>query len=140
MDDCVFCKIVQGRLPSRRVYEDDTVVAFHDVNPVGPIHVLIVPRVHLPTMNDLAEDDRILSHMGKAARQIARDLGVDRDGYRFYVNVGQGGGQVVFHLHAHLIAGRSLGMGLIRVAVACAIGSRKLLGLLGIGNSRSDST
>ncbi|MEW6348393.1 MAG: histidine triad nucleotide-binding protein [Thermodesulfobacteriota bacterium] len=136
MDDCVFCKIVQGSLPSRRVYEDETVVAFHDVNPVGPIHVLIVPRTHFPTMNDLAEDDKILSHMGKAARNIARDLGIDRDGYRFYVNVGRGGGQVVFHLHAHLIAGRSLGMALIKIAVGFAIVSRKLLALLGLADRR----
>ncbi len=136
MNDCVFCNIAQGRLPARKVYEDGTVVAFHDVNPVGPIHVLIVPRVHIPTMNDLAENDQILSHMGEAARKIARDLEVDQHGYRFYINVGRGGGQVVFHLHAHLIAGRNFGMALIKVAVALAIVWRKLLGLFGIGRKQ----
>ena len=133
MSDCLFCKIVAGNLPARKLYEDSSVVAFHDVNPVGPIHVLIVPREHVPTLNDIPEDNHILSHMGGVARKIAHDLGIDGDGYRFYVNVGRGGGQMIFHLHAHLIAGRNLGMGLIKAAVGLAILWRKLTGMFGSG-------
>ncbi len=133
MSDCLFCKIVEGNLPARKVYEDSAVVAFHDINPVAPIHVLIVPREHVPTLNDIPEGNHILSHMGAVAGKIARDLGSGGDGYRFYVNVGRGGGQVIFHLHAHLIAGRNPGMGLIKTAVGLAILWKKLTGLFGRG-------
>jgi histidine triad (HIT) family protein len=129
MSECLFCKIVEGSIPARKVYEDPLVVAFRDVNPVGPIHVLIVPREHFPTLNDIPSDNKILSHMGAVARTIAQDLGIDHEGYRFYVNVGRGGGQVIFHLHAHLIAGRNLGMLHIKAAVGFAILWGKLTGL-----------
>ena len=131
MSDCLFCKIVAGHLPAHKVYEDATVVAFHDANPVGPVHVLIVPRDHLPTLNDIPDENHILSHMGGVARKIAQNLGIDGDGYRFYVNVGRGGGQIIFHLHAHLIAGQNLGMRLIKAAVGLAVLWRKVTGLFG---------
>lgn len=130
MTDCVFCKIVEGTLPSRKIYEDELVVAFWDANPAAPIHILIVPRQHIPTLNDLPEDDRLFSHIGRVARKIAADLGVADSGYRFFVNVNRGGGQVVFHLHAHLIAGKDLGTIFFGVAVGFSILWRKLVSLV----------
>ncbi len=102
--DCIFCNIVQGRAPAEKVYEDDMLVAFWDARPVRPIHILIVPRTHIPTLNDIEPDDHILSHIGQAARKIAEQFNVAESGYRLFINVNRGGGQVVFHLHAHLIA------------------------------------
>ena len=131
MTDCVFCKIVDGSLPSRIVYEDDLVVAFHDAHPSAPIHILVVPRKHVPTLNDIQEGNNILSHMGHVARKIAEDMGVDRSGYRFLINVNKGGGQVIFHVHAHLVAGRDLGTMFISTGVFLAIVWRRVAGLFG---------
>lgn len=102
--DCLFCNIIEGRHPSDKVYEDDLTVAFWDINPVRPVHILIVPKEHIPTLNDIVEDNHILAHVGQVARKIAEDFGVDQSGYRLFINVNRGGGQVIFHLHAHLIA------------------------------------
>jgi histidine triad (HIT) family protein len=102
--DCVFCNIVNGELPSDKVYEDDLVVGFWDANPVAAIHILIVPRKHIPTLNDVKPEDHILCHVGQVARIIAENFGVAQTGYRLVINVNRGGGQVIFHLHAHLIA------------------------------------
>ncbi len=129
MSDCVFCKIIEGEIPADKVYEDELVVAFHDANPTSPVHVLIVPRLHVPTFNDIREGDPILTHMGEVARKIAKDLGVAESGYRFFVNVNRGGGQVVFHLHAHIVAGNDLGVILIKGAIGLAILWRRLLRL-----------
>lgn len=107
--DCIFCKIVAGELPSDRVYEDERVVAFWDKNPARPIHILIVPREHIPTLNDVPRDETIISHIAAVAVRIARDFGVDESGYRFFINVNSGGGQVIFHLHAHVIANKPAG-------------------------------
>jgi histidine triad (HIT) family protein len=102
--DCVFCNIVNGRLPADKVYEDDLVVAFWDANPAAAVHILIVPRKHIPTLNDVTPDDHVLCHVGQVASRIAEDFGVAQTGYRIFINVNRGGGQVIFHLHAHLIA------------------------------------
>jgi histidine triad (HIT) family protein len=102
--NCVFCNIVNGELPSDKVYEDDLVVGFWDANPAAAIHILIVPRKHIPTLNDVEPEDHILSHVGQVAKKIAEDFGVAQAGYRLVFNVNRGGGQVIFHLHAHLIA------------------------------------
>jgi histidine triad (HIT) family protein len=102
--DCVFCNIVNGKLPADKVYEDDLVVGFWDANPAAAVHILIVPRNHIPTLNDIKPEDHILSHVGQAARSIAENFGVAQTGYRLFINVNRGGGQVIFHLHAHLIA------------------------------------
>jgi histidine triad (HIT) family protein len=101
---CIFCKIVRGELPADIVYEDELVVGFWDKNPVRPIHILIVPREHIPTLNDISPDNMILSHIGQVAASIADQFGVAQSGYRFFINVNRGGGQVIFHLHAHVIA------------------------------------
>jgi histidine triad (HIT) family protein len=127
MTDCVFCKIVAGTVPSRKIYEDERVVAFWDANPAAPIHILIVPREHIPTLNDLPEGDNLFSHMGGVAKKIAAELGVAESGYRFFVNVNRGGGQVVFHLHAHVVAGKDLGTLFFGVAVMFSIIWRKLV-------------
>jgi histidine triad (HIT) family protein len=126
MNDCVFCNIIEGKIPADKVYEDELVVAFHDAYPASPVHVLIVPRRHVPTFNDIPDEDPILTHMGQVARKIARDLGVAESGYRFFVNVNRGGGQVVFHLHAHIVAGNDFGTLLIKGAIGLAILWRRL--------------
>jgi histidine triad (HIT) family protein len=130
MDDCVFCRIIEGKLPAEKVFENDRIVAFKDANPASPVHVLVVPRKHVPTLNDIPEGDPILSDMAVVARKVARDLGVAESGYRFFVNVNRGGGQVVFHLHAHLIAGSDFGTILIHLGVAFSVVWRKLLRLI----------
>jgi len=127
MADCVFCKIVEGKIPAKIVYQDELVVAFWDANPASPIHILIVPRKHIPTLNDVPEEDPILSHIATVAKKIAADLGVAEIGYRFFINVNKGGGQVVFHLHAHVVSGRDMGTKFIKAAIALAVGWRKLL-------------
>jgi histidine triad (HIT) family protein len=112
MEDCLFCKIADGRIPSKIVYQDQDVVAFADINPQAPHHVLFIPRRHIGSMAELtAEDGEILGKLFTAAAHVARDLGLDSPerGYRFVTNVGPDAGQSVLHLHFHLIGGRKLG-------------------------------
>jgi histidine triad (HIT) family protein len=101
---CIFCKIISGEMPAEKIFEDERVVVFRDANPVAAIHILIAPREHIPTLNDVPEDNNILSHIGQVARRVAESFGVDQAGYRLVINVNRGGGQVIFHLHAHLIS------------------------------------
>jgi histidine triad (HIT) family protein len=130
MDDCIFCKIIAGKLPADIVYQDDRVVAFWDAHPSAPIHILIVPREHIATLNDIPEDSDILSHLGRIAKEIARQQGVDQSGYRFFINVNKGGGQVIFHLHAHIMAGNDIGMSLVMAAVGVSVIWRKFVRLV----------
>jgi histidine triad (HIT) family protein len=123
---CIFCRIIRGELPAKKVYEDNLTVAFWDSNPAAPIHILVVPKNHIPTLNDVSETDMVLSHLGQVARKIARDFGVEESGYRFFVNVGREGGQVIFHLHVHLLAGNDLGVLFVRLAIGAGILWRKL--------------
>jgi len=107
---CVFCKIVKGELPARVVYEDELVMAFHDINPQAPVHVLVIPKEHIPTLNDLEERHReLVGHIFLVIRKIARELGIDQSGYRVLVNCNRDGGQEVYHLHFHLLGGKPLG-------------------------------
>jgi histidine triad (HIT) family protein len=109
MSECVFCKIIDGDIPSATVYEDDRVVAFEDVNPQAPTHVLIVPRSHIATLNDLTPDDgQTVGHMVYVAARIARQRGIRESGYRTVFNVNADAGQAVFHIHLHLLGGRQL--------------------------------
>jgi len=101
---CVFCDIVNEKIPAEIVYQDQSLIAFRDANPAAPVHILVVPRKHIPTLNDIGPDDTILSDIGRAAAKIAADFGVAQSGYRFVINVNRGGGQVIFHLHAHLVS------------------------------------
>ena len=107
--DCLFCKIVAGKIDADIVYRNDRVVAFRDINPKAPTHVLIVPRNHVATINDLSRDDSDdVGCLFLAARDIANAEGIDESGYRVVMNCMQGAGQSVFHLHLHLLGGRAL--------------------------------
>jgi histidine triad (HIT) family protein len=109
MPDCLFCKIIARQIPASIVYEDDDVLAFNDVNPQGPTHVLIVPKRHIATLNDLvAGDDAIVGELVRRAAAIARERGIDSSGFRTVFNTNCDAGQSVFHIHLHLIGGRSL--------------------------------
>lgn len=115
MSDCIFCAIVEGKIPSTRVYEDDQVIVFKDLNPVAPVHVLIVPRIHFGSIRDLAAadpDGKLSAHLAKVIPEIARICGVDQSGFRLINNCGKDGGQTVPHFHIHLIGGEDLGPGL----------------------------
>lgn len=108
MRDCLFCKIAAGKLEANIVHENETVVAFRDINPQAPTHVLIVPRKHVSTINDLAETDSgDIGSLFLAARDIARQEGIDQSGYRVVMNCMEGAGQSVFHIHLHLLGGRA---------------------------------
>jgi histidine triad (HIT) family protein len=108
--DCIFCKIVEGSLPSKKVYESETVVAFWDINPSAPVHILIIPKKHIPTMNEVSEGDSLLmADLLSAARTIAKELGIAESGYRLVNNCNSDGGQIVYHLHFHLLGGEKLG-------------------------------
>ncbi len=109
MSECLFCQIIAGSLPTEFVYEDQQVVAFRDINPAAPVHILVVPRTHIETVADLGGDKTgIMSRLTAAANRIARELDVNTDGYRLIVNCGRDGGQTIFHLHMHLLGGRSM--------------------------------
>ena len=106
----LFAKIIRGELPSDKVFQDDRVTAFRDINPAAPTHILIVPNKVIPTMNDVTpEDEALLGHMMVVASQLAAQEGIAEDGYRLIINCNEHGGQEVFHLHLHLIGGRHLG-------------------------------
>ncbi len=109
MSDCLFCKIIEGSIDAKCVYEDEHVLAFNDINPQAPLHILIIPKKHIATTNDiLPEDVETIGSMSLAAAKIALQEGVADKGYRTVVNCGEGAGQTVFHLHMHVLAGRSL--------------------------------
>lgn len=108
--DCIFCKIALGSIPSKKIYETDTVLAFHDIQPAAPAHALIIPKKHIATMNEAAgEDFALLGDVMAAAQHVAKELGVAESGYRLINNCGADGGQVVFHIHFHLLGGEKLG-------------------------------
>ena len=104
--DCIFCKIIKGEAPANFVYKDEDIVVFHNIKPSAPIHVLIVPIEHIESVNSLEErHSEVISKMMLKAKEIARSLGISESGYKLIINVGRGGGQVIFHLHIHLIGG-----------------------------------
>lgn len=109
-ENCLFCRVVAGRAPSQQVYADDTVVAFRDLHPQAPVHVLVVPRKHVRGINmPDAENGELLAAMIRAANTVARQEGVAESGYRLVWNVGPDAGQSVFHVHLHVLGGRRLG-------------------------------
>lgn len=110
MNECIFCKIVQGEIPSKKIYEDDKVIAFHDINPEAPVHVLIIPKQHIESANELNEENSYLvAHIFMVIKKIAKEHGIDKEGYRIVNNCGEYGGQTVPHLHFHLFGGKSFG-------------------------------
>lgn len=107
--DCLFCKIINGDIPADIVYQDDHVLGFKDVNPQAPTHVLFIPKKHIATVNDLESSDaELIGKLYLAAKKIATDEGFAEDGYRLVMNCNAGAGQTVFHIHLHMLAGRSL--------------------------------
>ena len=110
MSDCLFCKIVAGEIPAKKVYEDAEVVAFDDIQPQAPVHVLVIPRKHVATLNDLApEDDAVAGKLLRVAARIAKERGIADRGWRATVNVNRDAHQLVFHVHLHLMGGRAFG-------------------------------
>jgi histidine triad (HIT) family protein len=108
MNDCIFCRIVKGKIPSKKVYEDEHTYAFEDLDPKAPTHVLIVPKKHIRGLKEAeAGDAEVVGRCHLAAAKIAKDRGIE-DGYRTVLNVGPGSGQSVFHMHVHLLGGRKL--------------------------------
>ncbi len=106
---CTFCEIIQGQRPSRQVYQDDIAFAFHDINPQAPVHILIIPRKHIPSLNELTLEDReTIGHLFYLAKEIAAQNGIDKTGYRTVINTNYQAGQSVYHLHLHLIGGRPM--------------------------------
>ncbi|MBE5805492.1 MAG: histidine triad nucleotide-binding protein [Clostridiales bacterium] len=110
MEDCVFCKIIKGEIPSDKVYEDEEVIAFKDIQPAAPIHILVIPKKHIASLLDLQDEDYyVIGKIQKVINQIAHEMELEKDGYRVIVNCGKDAGQEVMHLHYHLLAGRKLG-------------------------------
>jgi histidine triad (HIT) family protein len=107
---CIFCEIAAGRIPAKVAYQDDEVLAFHDINPQAPVHVLVIPKRHVTSLLDLeAGDDGLAGRLVRQARDLARELGVAEGGFRLVFNCGEDAGYSVFHVHLHLLGGRQLG-------------------------------
>lgn len=110
MEDCIFCKIIKGEIPSSKVYEDDEILAFNDINPAAPIHILVIPKKHIKSLADMENGDEVL--VGKiynVINKIAEEKGFKEAGYRVLVNCGKDAGQEVMHLHFHILAGQKFG-------------------------------
>lgn len=108
MSDCLFCKILAGEIPADKIYEDDKMFVFKDLYPKAEVHLLAIPRVHIESLNNVSDEhDEIMAHMIKQLPKLAKEQGLE-DGFRTIINTGKGGGQVVFHLHMHLLGGSSL--------------------------------
>ena len=109
MNECLFCRIAQGAIASDIVYENERIVAFKDIAPKAPTHILVIPRKHIATINDIcAEDTQLVGELVDTARQLAQQVGIAETGYRLIFNVNAGGGQAVYHIHLHLLGGRQL--------------------------------
>ncbi len=107
--DCIFCKIVLGQIPAQRVYEDENVLAFKDVSPMAPIHILFIPKKHYRSLADIpAHDMPVMTQIFVAIQKVTEDLKINQSGYRTAINTGKQGGQSVFHLHAHVLSGKNL--------------------------------
>lgn len=109
MEDCIFCKIVKGEIPCKKVYEDERVLAFHDVNPAAPVHVLVIPKKHMQDITQVSAEDMVFVNAAiLAAQKIVKEMGLSGDGFRIVINTGKMGGQTVPHLHFHILGGRML--------------------------------
>ena len=110
MEDCIFCKIIKGEIPSNKVYEDEDIIAFHDINPEAPIHILVVPKKHISMLTDLnKEDETLIGKIFTTINLIAEKEGFKDEGYRVIANCGKDSGQEVMHIHFHVLAGKKLG-------------------------------
>ena len=109
MCECIFCKIVSGEIPCSKIYEDDSVLCFNDINPEAPCHVIIIPKKHIRSLNELDADDAdLIGHIFMVAKEVAKKLNIEKDGYRIVNNCGINGGQSVNHMHFHLLGGRMM--------------------------------
>lgn len=109
-DDCLFCRIIKGEIPSSKVYEDDFMLAFKDINPAAPVHVLIIPKIHVENTNEITEENsKFITHIYEKMSTVAENAGVKDSGYRIICNCGEDSGQEVKHLHFHMIGGTKLG-------------------------------
>jgi histidine triad (HIT) family protein len=107
--DCLFCRIVAGEIPSELIYQDERSIAFRDINPQAPVHVLVVPREHMESLDEATQkDEAMLGHLLRVAARVANEQGLSESGYRTVINTGAGAGQSVFHLHVHVLGGRSM--------------------------------
>jgi histidine triad (HIT) family protein len=110
MNECIFDQIIEGRIPSKKVWESDNILAFWDINSQAPVHVLIIPKKHVENLNFVSEGDKdLLGELMLAVPKVAKALGIDKNGYRLIINNGENAGQLVSHLHIHLIGGKKLG-------------------------------
>ena len=107
MEDCIFCKIIKGEIPSKKVYEDEDVLAFHDINPAAPIHILVIPKKHITKLTDLKEE--VVGKIFTTINKIAKQEGFEEEGYRVIANCGKDSGQEVMHIHFHILGGKILG-------------------------------
>jgi histidine triad (HIT) family protein len=107
--DCIFCKIVAKEIPAKIVHEDDNTLAFHDIDPKAPTHVLVIPKKHIPTLIEAVDEEGIINNLFKVAKEIAQKEGIDQSGFRTVINCKEDAGQAVFHVHLHLLGGRRLG-------------------------------
>jgi histidine triad (HIT) family protein len=109
MSNCIFCKIIAGEIPSKKIYEDDDILAFHDVQPQAPVHFLVIPKKHIPNIMELeAQDSPLMGKILHKAQSIAKELGCEEKGARFVINCKSDGGQTVSHLHLHVLGGRQM--------------------------------
>lgn len=107
--NCIFCQIAEGQIPTELIYQDEQVVAFNDLHPQAPHHILIIPRKHIATLNDITEEDtELLGHLFQTAKHIAKNLNIAESGYRVVMNCNKGAGQAVYHIHLHLLGGRQM--------------------------------
>jgi len=110
MEDCIFCKIVNGQIPSEKIFENEDLVAIRDIHPVAPTHILVLTKSHISTLNDIKNlSDKVVASLIKSAPQIAKMEGIENDGYRVIINCNKNAGQEIFHLHMHILGGRKLG-------------------------------
>ncbi len=110
MTDCLFCKINAREIPSEIVYEDEQVLVFKDINPLAPVHLLVIPKKHIDDLNGIQEEDeKLLAHLMMVIKEMAKEYGVQESGYRVITNIGEDGGQIIKHLHFHIIGGKALG-------------------------------
>ena len=113
MEDCIFCKIANGAIPSKKVYEDAEIVAFDDIHPMAPVHVIVIPKKHIPTMLDVTKADMsTIGSMFAAVQEVVQIKGINERGFRVVINCNKEGGQVIFHLHMHVLGGQKLKDGL----------------------------
>jgi histidine triad (HIT) family protein len=109
MDNCIFCKIVNGQIPSSKVFETDRVLAFDDIHPMAPVHVIVIPKTHIPTLMDLGvENSQTFSSLLQAVQEVAKLKKIENKGFRTVINCNEEGGQVIFHLHLHILGGEKL--------------------------------